>query len=361
MSAPTCPSTSSIARPWTIDHAGSASSRASPRGICPVWHIASNTNGFGNLVALIVRRKLAGMKTSLENLISMAMFARVVESGSLTAAAALLSVSKSAVSKRLAALEERLGVRLLHRTTRRITLTAEGAELFQHCLQLVRAADGAPELHPGSEPRGLLRVSAPVVFSDALVADAIADFVRRYPEVEVDLRVSNAVVHLVGEQIDVAVRVSRALESSSLVARRLATAPQVACAAPSYIAARGTPATPADLRGHACLRFSRLRPEVEWRFRDGRSETVVPVSGPIVSDDVEALRRAAVAGAGIIVLPRFFVAADLDAGRLVPLLAQYPSRELGVFAVYSKGKLVPAKIRAFVAHLVAHARAARWR
>jgi DNA-binding transcriptional LysR family regulator len=301
------------------------------------------------------------MKTSLENLISMAMFARVVESGSLSAAAATLSVSKSAVSKRLAALEERLGVRLLHRTTRRITLTPEGAELFEHCLQLLRAADGAPELHPGSEPRGLLRVSAPAIFSDALVAEAIADFVRSHPRVEVDLRVSNAMVHMIGEQIDVALRVSRTLESSSLIARRLATAPQVVCVAPAYIEARGTPATPADLRGHACLRFSRLRPEVEWRFRDGRSETAVPVSGPIVSDDVEALRRSAIAGAGIIVVPRFFVAPDIDAGRLVPLLEQYASPELGVFAVYSKGKLVPAKIRAFVAHLATHARAARWR
>jgi DNA-binding transcriptional LysR family regulator len=301
------------------------------------------------------------MKTSLENLISMAMFARVVESGSLSAAAATLSVSKSAVSKRLAALEERLGVRLLHRTTRCITLTPEGAELFEHCLQLLRAADGAPELHPGSEPRGLLRVSAPAIFSDALVAEAIADFVRRHPRVEVDLRVSNAMVHMIGEQIDVALRVSRTLESSSLIARRLATAPQVVCAAPAYIEARGTPATPADLRGHACLRFSRLRPEVEWRFRDGRSETAVPVSGPIVSDDVEALRRSAIAGAGIIVVPRFFVAPDIDAGRLVPLLEQYASPELGVFAVYSKGKLVPAKIRAFVAHLATRARAARWR
>jgi DNA-binding transcriptional LysR family regulator len=301
------------------------------------------------------------MRRSLENLIAMAMFARVVESGSLTAAAAALDVSKSAVSKRLAALEERLGVRLLHRTTRRITLTPEGAELFAHCQQLVRAADSAPQLDADGEPRGLLRVSAPAIFSDALVADTIAAFVRRHPRVEVDLRVTNAMAHLVDEQIDVAVRVSRALESSSLVARRLATAPQVACAAPAYLAARGTPTTPAELPAHACLRFSRLRPEVEWRFRDGRATTAISVTGPLVSDDTLALRRAAVAGAGIIVIPRFMVGADLDAGRLVPVLAQHPPPELGVFAVYSRGKLVPAKIRAFVAHLATQAKAARWR
>ena len=291
----------------------------------------------------------------------MAMFARVVESGSLTAAAAALAVSKSAVSKRLAALEVRLGARLLHRTTRRITLTTEGAALFSHCQQLVRAADAVPELQAGDAPRGLLRVSAPAIFSDAFVADAVAAFVARHPAVKVDLRVSNEMVHLVGDQIDVAVRVARALESSSLVVRRLATAPLVVCAAPAYLAARGTPRSPAELGGHACLRFSRLRAEVEWRFGDGRRDRGVPVSGPIVSDDGAVLRRAAVAGAGVLIMPRFFVAADLAAGRLVPLLEHYSCPALYVFAVYSRGTLVPAKIRAFVAELASHARACHWR
>jgi len=310
--------------------------------------------------AFLIKSRGADMKTSLENLISMAMFARVAESGSFTAAAATLGVSKSAVSKRLAALEERLGVRLLHRTTRRITLTPEGAQLFQHCLSLVRAADGAPELAADREPRGLLRVSAPTIFAEALVSGAVAELVHRYPEVEVDLRISNAMVHLVGEQIDVALRVSRALESSSLVAKRLATAPQVTCAAPAYLEAHGIPMTPADLSRHACLRFSRLRPEVEWRFRHGRGDASVPVSGPLVSDDVEALRRAAVDGLGLIVMPRFFVAAELAAGQLVPVLESFESPVLGVFAVYSSGKLVPQKTRAFVSLLASHARARRW-
>jgi DNA-binding transcriptional LysR family regulator len=299
------------------------------------------------------------MTKSLDDLVSFAIFARVVEARSFTAAAARLGVSKSIVSKRVAALEARLGVQLLHRTTRRLSLTAEGARLHEHCLPMLRAVDDAPALvqGAGSEPRGVLRVSCPVVLTDTYLAEAIAAFVRRHPQVQVDLTGENTMVDLIGDRVDVAIRMSSQLASSSLVARRIGTAPKIVCAAPEYLAERGRPRTPDDLRSHACLRFAPLRPDVEWRFQVGRSAVVVPVSGPLIADNAEALRRAAVAGAGVIVLPDFMLAGDLAAGRLVPLLEAYPVNALGVFAVHASGRFVPAKVRRFVDHVAAWLRA----
>jgi DNA-binding transcriptional LysR family regulator len=302
------------------------------------------------------------MTTTLDDLVSMAMFARVVEAASFTAAADALGVSKSAVSKRVAALEERLGARLLHRTTRRLSLTPDGARLHERCLHMLRAVDDAAELvqADGDEPRGVLRVNCSSTLAEHHLGAAVTAFVARHPRVQVDLSTDNALIDLISERIDVAVRMATRLDSSSLVARRIATSHKLACASPAYLAARGTPRLPDDLRGHACLRFSALRPEVEWRFEGGERATVVPVTGPIQSDNVESLRRAAVAGAGIVLLPTFVVADDLEAGRLVTVLDDHPVAALGVFVLYARGKFVPAKVRAFVDHLAGHLRRARW-
>jgi DNA-binding transcriptional LysR family regulator len=302
------------------------------------------------------------MTSSLDDLVSMAMFARVVDTTSFTAAADSLCVSKSVVSKRVAALEERLGARLLHRTTRRLSLTPEGARIYERCLHMLRAVDEAAELvqADGDEPRGVLRVNCSSTLAEHHLGGAVTSFVARYPRVQVDLSADNALVDLISERVDVAVRMATHLDSSSLVARRIATSHKVACAAPAYLAARGRPRIPDDLRGHACLRFSALRPEVEWRFEGKGDPTVVPVTGPIQSDHVESLRRAAVAGAGIVLLPTFVVADDLEAGRLVPVLADHPVAALGVFVLYARGKFVPAKVRVFVDHLATQLRRARW-
>jgi DNA-binding transcriptional LysR family regulator len=291
----------------------------------------------------------------LDELVSLAMFARVVEAKSFTHAATALGVSKSIVSKRVSALEESLGARLLHRTTRRLSLSPEGARLYERCMQMLHAADEAPELvrGAGDEPRGVLRVTSPFILSDAYLADAIVGFLSRYPHVEVELEASNAMVDLVGGRVDVALRLARTLESSNLIARRLATTPNVVCAAPGYWHKRGTPLVPDDLRAHACLRFSLLPAEIEWRFRVARADVVVPVSGPFASNSPAALRRAALAEAGVVVLPHFFLAEDLAEGRLVPVLTQYPVASLALYAVYAKGKFVPTKVRKFVDHLAA--------
>ncbi len=300
--------------------------------------------------------------TSLEDMVSMAMFARVVEAKSFTGAAAVLGVSKSVVSKRVAALESRLATRLLHRTTRRLSLTPEGVRLYERCTQMLRAADEASELaaSEGDAPRGVLRVSSPMTFSDLYLGDAVAEFVRRYPAVRVEVSVSNPMVDLIVERVDVAIRITPKLGGSSLVARRLAKTRKVVCASPSYLRERGIPRAPDDLRAHSCLRFSQLPAEVEWRFRRGARDVVVPVMGPIVADNSETLRRGALAGAGLIVLPVYYAAMDLAEGRLVSVLGDWELDVLGIFAVYSSGRLVPAKVRAFVDFLAERLRPPPW-
>lgn len=295
------------------------------------------------------------MASSLDDLVSMAMFARVVEAKSFTAAAASLGVSKSVVSKRVSALEQQLGARLLQRSTRRLSMTPEGARLHERCATLLRAADELPALVRGDDGqlRGTLRLSCPNTFSDLFLGEILASFVRRHPQLRVELSVTNTLVDLVSERVDVAIRVARQLRTSSLIARRLARARRVVCAAPAYLAEHGTPRHPDDLRAHACLRFSAVPDHVDWRFQDGKSELLPPVSGPLASDSMEALRRAALDGAGIVILPIYCAKQDLDRGRLRPLLEDYALAPLGVYAVYAKGKLVPAKVRKLVEHLAA--------
>jgi DNA-binding transcriptional LysR family regulator len=211
------------------------------------------------------------------------------------------------------------------------------------------------------EPRGVLCVSCPPILSDLYLATATVEFVKRHPRLQVELSVNATMVDLVGDRVDVAIRMSHMLESSSLVARRLATTPKLICASPDYLRRRGTPRTPDDLRAHDCLRFSPIRPEVEWKLAVGRSAVVVPVSGPIVADSAETLRQAALAGAGIVALPLFCLASDLAAGRLVRLLDDHPLSDLGIFAVYTKGRFVPSKVRKFVDFLAAKLKPPPWK
>jgi len=294
------------------------------------------------------------MSTSLDDLVSMAVFARVVEAKSFTAAAALLGVSKSIVSKRVSALERQYGAPLLHRTTRRLSLTSDGARLFERCSQLVRVADDAPSVlqRERGEPYGVLRISCATSFAEPYVADVVARFVSRYRKCQVEMCVSNAMVDLVSERVDVALRIAGSLQSSSLVARRLGVTRRLLCASPDYVRRYGSPRTPDDLRAHACLRFTPLRDAVEWQF--ARQKTFVPISGPFEADSLEALTRAAVRGVGILVVPEFMVSEELASGALTQLLSDHPLGTLGVFAVYAKGKVVPAKIRRFVELLAAH-------
>jgi DNA-binding transcriptional LysR family regulator len=298
----------------------------------------------------------------LENLTDIAVFVRVVERGSFTLAADDLSLSRAAVSKYVSRLEQRLGARLLHRTTRRLSLTEAGAALFEAsrgALERIEEAEAAVA-HYQAAPRGRLRVSAPMSFGILHLGTAVAEFSRAYPDVTIDLKLDDRFVNLVEEGVDVAVRIG-ALTDSSLVARRIATTQAVACAAPAYLEDRGEPQTPEDLVGHDCLLYAYLSSANVWRFQgpDGR-EIPVAVSGPMRVNNGILLADAASAGCGIVMGPSFYVASRIRSGELRRILKAYRPPELGIHAVYPQRDFVPPKVRAFVDFLVARFRKADW-
>jgi DNA-binding transcriptional LysR family regulator len=291
-----------------------------------------------------------------DDLVDMLVFARVVEQESFTEAARVLGVAKSMVSARIAHLEERMGTRLLHRTTRKVSVTTDGAALYDRCKRMLVEAEEAEQCASGASPapRGTLRVNAPIAFGILHLAAPIADFLGKNPDVHVDLSLSDRFVDLVGEGLDVVIRIATRLEDSSLNARRLATDRRVICGSPAYLAARGTPASAADLANHNCLGYS-LRTD-EWRL----GADAVAASGNLASDNGLLLREAALAGLGLVVVPSFMVAAEVAAGTLVEVLTDLPRLELGVHALHAAGALTPAKVRAFVDHMVASFKAPPW-
>src|SRR5690349_5337501 len=284
----------------------------------------------------------------MDALTDIAVFVRVVERGSFTLAANDLALSRAVVSKYLSRLEDRLGARLLHRTTRRLSLTEAGAALFEAsrgALEQIEEAEAAVAQFQ-AKPRGRLRVSAPMSFGILHLGPAMADFARAYPEITLDIRLDDRYVNLVEDGFDVAVRIG-ALTDSSLVARKLAVTRAVACASPAYLAEHGEPETPEDLAAHDCLVYSYLADV--WRFTapDGR-EIPVAVKGSLRINNGIVLAEAAVAGHGILVTPSFYVAPLLRSGRLKQVLARYKVKEIGIHAVYPQRGHVPPKVRAFV-------------
>lgn len=286
----------------------------------------------------------------MENLADIAVFVRVVERGSFTLAADALALSRAAVSKYVSRLEQRLGARLLHRTTRRLSLTEAGAALFEAsrgAIERIEEAE-ATVARLQSAPRGTLRVSGPMSFGILHLGPALAEFAREHPQVTVDLRLDDRFVNLVEEGIDVAIRIG-ALNDSSLVARRLATTRSLVCASPEYLARSGEPEAPEDLATHECLVYSYLSTANVWRFTapDGR-EIPVAVGGSLRVNNGILLAQAAVAGQGILATPSFYVSEDLRAGRLREILAGFRMPAIGIHAVYPQKAHVPPKVRAFV-------------
>jgi DNA-binding transcriptional LysR family regulator len=282
-----------------------------------------------------------------------AVFVRVVESGSFTRAADALALSKAAVSKYVNRLEARLGARLLHRTTRRLALTEAGEALF------ARSAAALAELHEAEndvaqltgKPRGMLRVTAPTYFGVTVLAPRLKEFRARYPELTLDLDLSDRIVDIVKERFDVAVRIS-AMPDSSLVAMKLAPCPTALVAAPSYLRRHGTPATPADLADHEGLGYSVVRTPNEWRFRAAKGRWIsVTIRNQIRCNNDFALKQFALDGLGLAYFPRFFVEGELASGRLVQVLADHPGPELAINAVYETRRHLLPKLRAFLGFL----------
>jgi len=285
----------------------------------------------------------------LVNIGSIPVFVAVVEAKSFTAAAASLGLTKSAVSRRISDLEEDLGVQLLHRTTRRLSLTEAGERYLEHArgalFEASAAEDAATELQ--RVPRGRLRINTPMSFGRLHVAPAIPSFLERYPGVQVDMTMDDRVVDLVEGRYDVAIRVGT-LSDSSLVARKLAPSHNLLCASGAYIETHGAPATPAELLDHNCLLYAYFSEANEWTFIRDSQDQSVRVSGSYKVNNSEALREALLRGTGIGRIPTFIVGPDLSEGRLVPLLCDYRMPSQDIYAVWPERRYLPTKVRVFI-------------
>jgi DNA-binding transcriptional LysR family regulator len=290
----------------------------------------------------------------LDRFIGMAVFAKVVESSSFAAAARHFAMSPAMVSKHIHTLEERLGVRLLNRTTRRVSATEVGQNYYERCLRILNELEDAERAAGDLEaaPRGLLRVTSSVSFGAHQLAPAIADYLVAYPNVSIDLSLHDNYVDLLEERIDLAIRLGQ-LSDSSLIAKKLYAVEMVLCASPGYLAANGTPQTPRDLSKHNCLIYTYAAPRM-WTFTDpdGKAE-VIRVSGRLSANSGDPLLELALKDTGILLSPDYLVADGLSAGRLIRLLPDYKTQETPVYAVYPHSHFLPAKTRTFIDFLAA--------
>jgi DNA-binding transcriptional LysR family regulator len=275
-------------------------------------------------------------------------FAAVADARSFTKAARRLGVSSAQVSKLVARLENRLGARLLNRTTRDVSLTDTGRAYLERARTLLEDFDALEGLVRDQDgPRGLLRVSAPLSFGTSQLTPALLDFAAAYPEVALEVSQTDRLVNLVEEGFDVAVRVGQ-LQDSSLIARRLAPVRIVTCAAPQYLQSAGTPLEPQDLAQHEAIIDTNMREPFVWSYGVGGETHEVRVHGRLRFAGADACVAAARRGLGVASTPAFAAADDLRAGRLVPLLCAFEPQLIHVHAVYPHGRHLAAKVRAFV-------------
>ncbi|MBK5000160.1 LysR family transcriptional regulator [Pseudomonas sp. S31] len=288
----------------------------------------------------------------MDRLNAMRVFVTVVDLGSQSAAADHLLLSRPVVSRYLAELEDWVGARLMQRTTRKLSLTAAGQETLPRCRQLLELADDlqAAVQQPDDAPKGALRISVSTSFGQAQLVDAIAAYVRRYPAVDIELQMLDRTVNLVDERIDLAIRTSNDLDPN-LIARRLSVCRSVVCAAPAYLREHGTPQQVEELSRHNCLTHAYFGHSL-WHFEVAGQQVAVPVAGNISANEALTLQKAALAGAGIAMLPTYQAAEALRKGELVRLLAQAKPRELNLNAVYTSRKHMPATLRSMLDFLV---------
>jgi DNA-binding transcriptional LysR family regulator len=279
---------------------------------------------------------------------------QVVDSGSFARAAQALGLSNAAVTRQVGALEQHLGARLLHRTTRRLSLTDAGTEFCARAravLEMIAEAESAAA-EGVARPAGVLRMSAPLSFGVLRLADELPGFRTRYPQLKLDIDLSDRVVDLANEGFDVALRIAASLESS-LIARRIAPIGLLACASPGYLRRRGTPRSPADLERHEVLSYKYLWSGDAWSFTDpAGNEARVRVRPAVHATNGDLLRRLSMADGGIILQPDFLVAEELRRGRLVRVLQDYRAMELSLYAVYLSHQHLPTRVRVFIDYLV---------
>ncbi|MFG1393740.1 LysR family transcriptional regulator [Xanthobacter agilis] len=298
----------------------------------------------------------------LPDLEGWAIFAKVVEAGSFARAAAELGLSKATVSKAISRLEERLGTRLLHRTARRLSLTGAGRAAAESAARLVAEAEAAEAeaVSQSMEPHGVVRLAVPMSFGLRHLAPLLPELIARFPKLSVDLHLSDAVVDLVGEGFDLALRIA-ALPASSLKVRRICTVRRILVGSPAYFARHGRPEHPRDLEGHPCLGYAYLPVPDRWRFVDSGGEVVtVTPSGPLRANNADALTPMLLAGQGLAVQPEFMVWQDLASGVLEPALTGWSMPDLSLNIVLPPGGLRPARVTAVVEFLAARLAAAPW-
>ena len=291
----------------------------------------------------------------MDRFLEMQTFGAVVDAGSFVKAADVLGLSKAAVSRHVGDLEARLGVRLLHRTTRRLSLTGEGQVFYARSKELLAGVDEAEtEITSRSgAASGLLRVNAPVTFGIRHLAPLWGVFRARYPKVTLDVTLADRVVDLVEEGYDVAIRIAT-LPSSTLISKRLATTRMVLCASPEYLKARGAPRHPAELAAHAVISYSYWSTRDEWHFDGPQGPVSVKTQPCMHTNSGDTCRAAALAHQGVILQPTFLVGDDLAAGTLVELMPEFRSIELGIYAIYPTRKHVAPKVRALIDFLAVH-------
>ena len=276
-------------------------------------------------------------------------FVAVAETESFTRAAKRLGVSTAHVSRQISALEDRLSTRLFYRTTRRVSTTEAGQIYYQHCRQILDALEQAERSMTNMQlvPQGRLRLTAPVTYGEKSIAPLVNDFVLRYPELDVEMKLTNQQLDLVAEGYDLAVRLGK-LDDSSLMARRLASRTLYVCASPAYLAVHGTPHSLSELEHHNCLQGNLGY----WRFQDAGHPRNVRIRGNVRCDSGRALLDAALKGVGIVQLPDYYVGPALDAGTLIPLLTHYQEDDDGIWAVYPHNRHLSPKVRMLLDYFV---------
>ena len=280
-------------------------------------------------------------------------FVTVVESGGFSRAAELLDSTTAAVSRRVAGLERRLGARLLHRTTRTMSLTEAGERYYRDLVDILRALDEADARVAGdsAEPIGTLRITAPLSFGVRRLSPLLGEFMQLHPRLRVMLTLDDGYRDIVSEGLDLAIRIGE-LKESTLVARRLADVQRFFCASPAYLECYGIPQKPADLIAHACLHYHNIQLRDEWTLLGPEGPDTVAVSGPLSANNGDVLRDAACRGQGIALLPDFIAEEDLAAGRLQRILTDYEPLKYGLFAVWASGRFMPSKVRLLVDFLL---------
>lgn len=288
----------------------------------------------------------------MDRLTATRVFVEVVDRGSQTAAADALEMSRAMVSRYLGELEGWVGARLLHRTTRKLSLTGAGEQLLGQCREMLALAETMQgvSLARDSAPRGNLRIACSQSFAQAWLVHGLRDFIRLHPQVSVDLLVGSQAVNLVEARIDLALRITNQLDPN-LIARQLAVCRSVVCATPAYLAQHGTPQRPEELAQHNCLSYAYFGRSI-WEFQRDGEPYAVAVSGNLSANESMVLLEATLADAGISLQPRYSVSALLRSGALVQLLPEYQPQELGIHALYGSRRQMPTALRALLDFLI---------